>query len=312
VDVATREQISEHCLLGVDVPPSLEVVWDVQQDPFLTQTVGLRLLTSRAVLDDGYGDDVLDQDPDTAAHVLANRRLFRRLAFFAECDGGELLAFDVRTGSAEDPPVVQLDTEGRYGWSGLNLAEALYWQAEAVGEPEAAVEWLARVGLTLVEPGELGTTTQHLPDLGKLVDQWCREPDAAAPDSPEPPNAPDGPPATATDALTWLGRPGPAVLARLREVLGLAQGEHPHRQWIACDAAGRVDTIWLRDTPLVTVAGIGNGASRAAVVGRFGEPSEVRPGVYERHPLDAGRFLRVEYDGDTVRDLYLGTDSDLR
>ena len=307
MDDATRETVSKECFFGKPLPRPLEVLWEAAEaeDEFLTETLSLTLLTSRDVLNDGYGDELLSEGEDIAANVRAHRRLFERLAFFAQSDDGELLAFDLQSGPLDDPPVIKLDTEGEYEWLGINTAEAIYRLSADLEEEDAAREWLEEVDLNFDEPGELGSTTGHLPALGKLQASWYRE----LLGKPKPRHTTPEKPANPNDALSWFLRPGVEVLATLRQVLGLDDDAYPNEQWLDCDGEGRVDNVWLHPVEQLALHGIRFGTPRADVIAKLGEPSTDWEGKRCRYDV-APAYILYAFEDDVVNSMFIGLDED--
>jgi hypothetical protein len=163
----TFKLVSEKCLRGRPVPRSLQILWKAQEDndPFLADALWLTLLTAPDEAEEGYTESFAGDDPDVLANVRAHRHVFERLGFFAKEDNGEGLAFDFQSGDASEPPVIELDTEGQYGWKGANLAEAIFRIAEDRDQGDDARAWLAAHDLALGDLGELGSTSQFLPSI---------------------------------------------------------------------------------------------------------------------------------------------------
>jgi hypothetical protein len=307
MDAKKRSAISKQCLQGAPMPKSLEALWDAfdDEDELVIETLGLSLLTSRDVLGDGYGDELLKESEDVAANDRAHRKVFERLAFFAQADDGELLAFDVTLEPKTDPPIVQLDTEGEYEWLGVNLSEAICRLAESLDAEDEAREWLEEHDLSAADWGELGSTTGHLPSLGKLQRRYYREllgnPPAPLPVPAEPANP--------KDAASWFLRPGPEVLAVLRETQDLDDDEFLEEQWLECDGDGRVTTIWLHETEGLALHGVTWGDSRERVLAKLGPPAQEWDGERARWNFGAAYAL-VEFEQDAVSSLFLGQADD--
>jgi hypothetical protein len=298
---ADRQRIVDECLHGHAVFGSLELLWDRQAeaDPALSELFQIeQLLTDRRPLDSGYGKAIASESAQNAANVRAHHTLFEQLGFFAEIEDGAFLAYWLCSDAAE-PPIVKLDNEGQYSWEGENLAEALFRLAEDGTEGEAARLWLAERGLELAPMGELGVTTQFLPDLSDLQaglfyanlgqPRLQREPGAA--------------PADARDPTSWLLRPGLEVRAAMTELFGTA----PTRFCIWCQGDGLVKQVLLTDeAPAgVSVLGIAIGAAQGEVEQLLGPPTKAtsRSIRYERDDRTFVYRLNAEA---TVESISLG------
>jgi hypothetical protein len=250
------------------MPRALSLLWAVKLAGDLDEP---QLLDSLDALDAGYGDAIAAESEDIGANVRAHRRLFTRLGFFARTVDDRLLALDLASATPEDPPVVALDSEGRYSWLGRNIADALF----RIGDcSEQMKTWLARHGLRGEEPGDIGASTQFLPSLGDLHARYYAEEQGRAPKL----RLVRSGPALRDDAIAWIGRPAHEVEAVLRELLALGLAPF-QKQWVQCDAEGNVATVWLRksDAPLnLRVRGVMLGATRSTVRGLFGAPQKGR------------------------------------
>jgi len=272
--------LSQRCLWGHPVPGSLEVLWDRHQkrDRALGALFGIeRLLVDLNPLDDGYGDAIASESEDIAFNVRAHRTMFEQLGFFAAIEDGAFLAYWLRADLPE-PPVVQLDSEGTYRWQGGTAAEALFRIAEERDDGDAARTWLATRGLALGTVGELGTSTQFLPDLDDLHARTYYQNRG----EPRPTPVEAAAPADARAPETWLLRPGSEVKDAITKLLGAPPAEFC--AW--CNGDGLVKQILLgREMPAgVTVLGIPIGATRTHVEKQLGKPAKKRAGwtMYER------------------------------
>ena len=265
-------QISRACLRGRPCPPSLTKLWDAYGRGDLPGTYGIeRLLSSLDVLESGYGAAIEAEGPETAANVRAHRRLFERLGFFAEDTNGALWAFDLTafdlTAHVDEPPVVALDTEGRYSWLGMDLARVI-----ARDESAASV------------------STQFLPGLDDLHRGYY----AQERGTPRPPRRIAPRSAVAADPESWLMRPGAEVATALGATL-------PRENIVRCNGEGLVSTVWLpREGPLasLSVRGIGLGTDAAKVRVQLGPPTREKP-AWVRYDGE-GRALHLEIHGGIV------------
>jgi hypothetical protein len=275
----TLQTVSETCLGGRALPSGLAAMWKAQEagDPFLADALGATLLTSLEPLEDGYGEGIAEGNPDILANVRAHQQAFKRLGVIAEDDDSGFLAYDFQTGPVDNPPVVQLDSEGQYSWKGANLGEALYRVAEDKGEPEEAKEWLAAHGLAVGELGVLGSTTQFLPSIkdwhSGLYYEFKGNPRSKIADSAKP--------AEPNDPETWLLRPGKEVQKALLTLLNLPGDVTPAEQWVDCDGDGRVTTIWLKkrnETIQMGIHGVRFGMPENEVTALIGTPEKTGKG----------------------------------
>ena len=262
------------------MPRSLEVLWDRHQkrDSALRNLFEIeQLLVDLKPLNTGYGEAIAGESEDIAANVRAHRTMFEQLGFFAAIEGGAFLAYWLRADLSE-LPVVRLDSEGTYGWQGGNAAEALFRIAEESDDGDAARTWLAAHGLELGVVGELGTSTQFLPDLDDLhartYYQNCGQ--------PRPTLEMAVAPADVRSPATWLLRPGPEVRAAMTKLLGAPPADFC--AW--CSGNGLVKHILLgrEFPPGLTILGIPIGSTRAHVEKQLGKPAKARAGwiAYER------------------------------
>jgi hypothetical protein len=156
---------------------------------------------------------------------------------------------------------------------GVNLAEAIYRQAERAKEGAVAEQWLSAHGLALGRTGDLGSSSQFLPALGTLHKRYYWEENG----QPKP-RLPDATgPALPHDPSTWLLRPGTEVRVTICTLLGLSPSQTPEAEWVRCDGEGRVDTVWLRRLPAaesLRVLGIGYDTPEPEVSVRLGQPSK--------------------------------------
>jgi hypothetical protein len=307
MEAKRKSALSKQCFHGAPMPKSIEKLWDAveEEDDFITDTLALTLLESRDALNDGYGDELLEESEDTAANVRAHRKVFERLAFFAQGDDGELFAFDLETGPKDDPPIVKLDTEGEYDWVGVNLAETIFRLAEDVDEGEEAESWLEENEWSTGPWGELGSTTGHLPSLGKLqAGLYWELVGKPRPHAPTPERAADP-----HDAATWFLRPGPEVLAALQELHGIGKDEFPEEQWLECDGEGRVTTVWLHETEGLTLHGVAFGDSHEKVMQQLGKPKQEWDEERARWDIGAS-YVLVEFEGGEVTSLFVAVDDE--
>jgi hypothetical protein len=308
---ANQLAVSQNCLHGKPLPKSLEILWAAQErrDAYLADEIRLELLTSVDELNEGYGEAIAGDDADILANVRAHQRVFARLGFFAKDEDGGFYASDLASPAA-DPPVVWLDSEGQYTWRGIHLAEAVFRLTGVLDRGAEALAWLSEHGLPVDGPRdfgrvEIGATTQFLPSmkdlhkrhylelLGKPVAIKVAPSEAAAP----------------RDPATWLRRPGAEVREALASLLKLPPGSTFERAWVACDADGRVNTIWFYDTPAthgVAVHGITFGMSRKKAEAALGSPSAKGNG-WASFRRAVGR-IRIGFENEEVSEIYLGDD----
>lgn len=291
-------RLSKQCLHGRDVPPGLAALWRAQTegDPFL-EGFGVKLLDNVDRLQRGFSLERARGNPDVEANCRAHWNVFERLGFFAELDDGELLAFDLQTDRQDDPPVVQLDTEGQYRWFGINLAEAIFRIADVSDQAESVRRWLARLALHLPELGELGSTTQFLPSIQELQTALYRAERGLS----LKPNSLSGHPADPSAPLSWLGRPGTEVCEAITALLGLPPGSTPPQFWVWCDGNGLVTTFRLPRVPEVknmVLRGIRVGMTRDEVIVCAGPPDETgMNGGWWAHTA-AGKRLHLAFDNN--------------
>ena len=302
--------LSTLCFHGQPVPVPLRKVLaagDDADDPL--GDCEIELLTSLTPLDAGYGDHVAAESASIAANVRAHRRLFQRIGFFAEDGDGGFIGFHLDTENRDDPPVVQLDSEGQYRWLGITLGDALLRLADDLGDVERMGQWLRALEITTAPLKTVGATTQFLPSLQDLQERWYYE-ELGTPrralDSSVAPAVPNNP-------NTWLLRPGAEVAGVLRSLLGVAAGDFPDKQWVACDGDGRVNTIWLQRvgaTASTSVLGFGFGAIPSQIEASLGPPQR-RGGNWLRyeHGVVAVRF---GFTQGNVDDIYLGVLDEVR
>lgn len=276
-----KQRLSRECLLGRSVPPSLEILWDGAHagDGVLDRCQIVRLLTDRTPLDDGYGDAIAGESGDIAANVKAHRTIFEQLGFFAALEDGGLLAYWLKS-PAREPPVVELDTEGQYRWLGNDAAEALWWLAKENEEDETVESWLTAHGLASSPPGELGASTQFLPDLNELQAREYRQRRGEV----FPVLAAASHPADARDPTSWLLRPGPEV----RDAIAPLTGAPPRHYLAWCSGDGLVKQILIDDrvAPGIAILGVTLGTAKHELERALGAPVE-----------SAARWLRYE-DGE--------------
>jgi hypothetical protein len=287
-----EQRVSARCLHGRPMPRALSRLWEAQQAGDLDR---IELLDSLDVLEPGYGPAVAAASEEVAANVRAHRRVFARLGFFARTVGDMLLAIDLESANREDPPVVELDTEGMYSWSGRNIADALF---QADDRSDRRREWLDRHGLEGAQPGDPGASTQFLPSLGDLHKRYYAE------ESGRPPKPPfvRRVPARGDDPISWIGRPAAEVEPILREVLGLGTAPFP-KQWVACDADGNIATVWLRRREVpshLTVNGVGFVATKSTVRAALGQPEKSGTRASWDLFIIDGVTVNVAYDDDAV------------
>jgi hypothetical protein len=256
------------------MPLSLKVLWDAYEksDNFVREVLGFSLLTSSALLDNEYAEEFGKENPDIAANVRAHQTVFSRLGFFAADDNSGFLAFGQQGFSKDDPPVLELDSEGQYSWLGLNLSEAILRTAESIQEEDAAVEWLAKHGMPCMDVGEIGSSTQFLPSLAdlhkRLYWQIKGEPRQYLPTPAQT--------ASIHDPSTWLLRPGAEVEKVITALAGSEAKPLLQTQWVECDGDGRVCTVWLKRLGAIShikVHGIGFGTPAPEVRNLLGLPA---------------------------------------
>jgi hypothetical protein len=261
-----RRLVEKNCFHGRSMPRSLATLWSSVEggDDTLARTFRIELLSDLGALDAGYGDAIASESADIAANVRAHREVFAHLGFFAALEDDEFLAYWLVDPSAE-PPVVKLDNEGQYSWKGRNLAEALFRLAEQ-RDPDGARRWLSARGLELGEVGELGASTQFLPDLSQLQQsKYCAAVGRPGLVARKPSEAP----ATPDDPMTWLLRPGPEV----QEVMTRLLGTPPLHYCVWCGGDGLVESVALSaKTKSGPILGIELGASKADVQRALGDP----------------------------------------
>src|SRR5438045_2502795 len=287
-----ERRVVARCLRGHPMPTSLKRLWEAKSAGDLDR---LELLDSLDVLEQGYGPAIAAKSGDIAANVRAHQRVFARLGFFAETVGDMLLAIDLESPDPDDPPVVELDTEGSYSWLGRNVADALFHED---GRSERRREWLERHGLVGAQPGEVGASTQFLPSLGELHERYFAEESGR----PPKPSVVRTVPAGGDDPISWIGRPAAEVEAVLRRRLELGSAPFA-KQWVACDADGNIATVWLRrsDVPSDrTMNGVGFVATKKTVRAALGEPQKSGTRAsWDLFTID-GVTVNVAYDNDAV------------
>jgi len=305
---STLKTVSEKCLGGRPLPSGLATLWKAHEegDAFLADDLGITLLTSLDPLEDGYGESIAEGNPDILANVRAHRKAFERLGLFAKDDDSGFLGYDFQMGPADDPPVVQLDSEGQYSWKGANLAEALYRVAEDKGDPDKAKEWLAAHGLPVGELGVLGSTTQFLPS----ITDWHSELYYEFKGQPRSKIAGSVKSADPTDPDTWLLRPGKDVSQALSALLKSPPNSTPSEQWVSCDGEGRIATIWLKqraETKQMAIWGVRFGMPENEVTALLGQAEKTGKG-WVRFARD-NRRLRIGLKDGVVQSMSLFIES---
>ena len=264
MDDQTKPAISAACLHGRPVPRSLEVLWDVAEET-RSELFGIgKLLQDSGVLDEGYGEALLEESEDIAANVRAHRETFREIGFFAELDGGDLLGYWLESGQAE-PPIVKLDTEGTYSWEGVDAGEALLRLAIDREQEDEAREWLAGAGLDPGELGEVGVATQTLPDVDKRKDARYYV-NLGTPKELAPNPGPIDP----DESVTWLLQPA----GQVAEVMRRFTGAPLQRFSIWTDGRGLTASLALNEglDQKTGTLGVRGPTTRDAVVARLGKP----------------------------------------
>ena len=267
-----RKTVSDNCLGGRPWPASLETLWGLKDDPFVSDTLMLDVLTALDVLEDGFSEKIANGDPEILANVHAHQRVFKRVGFFATRHQEDLLAFDFQSGPAEDPPVVELNTEGSYRWLGANLGEAIISVAEHRCTDEEVRDF-PEGPHKIAGADAKGETTQFLPSIGNWHERICYEllgrPRKSLPSGAKP--------AEPHEPATWLLRPGDEVHKAITRLLKLPAGTIPAEQWVSCDGDGRVCTIWFHNTPEtvdVPMHGVKFGMAKKKVLDLLGKPSD--------------------------------------
>jgi hypothetical protein len=289
--------VSEECLRGRPVPQALRHLWEAELSDDSYVGADLELLESRKLLELGFGEEDAHLPGDVGANVQAHRRMFESLGFFAADADGGFLAYHLEFGDPENPPVVELNSEGQYRWLGACLGEALLALAGETGNEDKAKAWLKARDIGTTAP--LGVSVGALPDLGalhrKLYDA-CRGKAAVVPTALKSSAQVSG------DPLTWIGAPGSKVESVLKKLLSVKEKSRLGN-WMSTDEKGRVKTVWLTRTPAtesLEVKSAKFGMSRAHVIETLGQPS--KEGVqWVRY--DAPRpSLHLEFkDGAVIR-----------
>jgi hypothetical protein len=294
MDAESMRRISDQCLRGRPVPRSLAALWDAADGgESLWERFRIEcLLRDLAPLDAGYGEAIARESEGAAASIRAHREIFQQLGFFAESQNGGFLAFWLRDESPE-PVVLELDDEGQYAWRGENLAEVLVRRVE--DDPEGARTWLAERGVELGALGELGASTQFLPDPQKLHEELFR----AARGEERRRREPARNPASPNDFSSWLLRPGPEVKSAIERRLGA-----PCRHFCAwCGADGLVDSMRFdKRLDPGPVLGIALGAPRTSVTAALGEPEKAM-GWWARYSREGRRFRFAFDDNGMVKEI---------
>ena len=301
MDANLAAKISKSCLNGHPIPSGLEKLWlaTTNGDAFLAEHLGIELLTSLALLDDGYSVEIAQGDPTALANVRAHRRIFRHVGFFAGCHERQL-AFDFASKS-DSPPVVRLDSEGQYDWQGIDVAEAISRIGEELQVAETD-EWLRSIGLPVGTTGEIGASTQFLASISDLHERYYYEeigtPKASLPSSTTR--------AQPNDPVSWIMRPGDEVRLALLHLLKMPPDTVLSRQWVQCDGEGRVCTVWFHPVPetmAVAVGRISFGMSPSQATGILGKPTRTGDG-WMSFSNPAGR-LRVGFDKKELNEICL-------
>lgn len=297
MEAALATAISKNLFHNKPLPPSLKILWQINKDrdfEDLFRYVGL--LQDNSELEDGYVE-VLDVN-NNESHARGYREMFKHLGFFGDLDNSDYLAYWLADGT-EEPPIIKLDSEGQFTWEGRNLAEVLYRLAEELDEDNAepARAWLLKHGLEVGQVGELGSTTQFLPDLEKFQENLGDETNITT----QPKNTPMDP----LDPSTWLLHPGSEVQKLLTDLFGAP----PTNFCVWTDGQGLVTSLMMNEAwpKRFPILGIEIGDRRVIVKRKLGLPVETAPVGSIRYQLDDYTALFGFDSANRVKEIYLRT-----